>query len=123
MVLAEQMRLHITWIVTECGEISRLHGMGGLGVFFEWRALELDCHVKFECTVCPECTVTMSLAIWLLTVFGSGLLLCVGGRFSWKIFDYAEEILRCAAAVIPLALVKQLYSIYVVHHIKDDTYL
>lgn len=39
--------------------------------------------------------------------FGSGLLLCVGGRFSWKIFDDAEEILWCTAAVVPLVLVKQ----------------
>lgn len=43
----------------------------------------------------------------LLSVCGRGLQLCVGGRFSRKIFHYAEEILWWAAAAIPLALVKQ----------------
>lgn len=56
----------------------------------------------------------------LLSVCGRGLQLCVGGRFSRKIFHYAEETLWWAAAAIPLALVKQLHSSYLAHHIKDD---
>lgn len=61
-------------------------------MFSEKGALGSDCYAEFKSTMCPECTATMWLTIWLLSVFGSGLKLCVGGRFSRKIFDYAEEI-------------------------------
>lgn len=87
------MILHITWTVRGHGKVSRQLGRGGLGVFAERGALGSHCPAKFKSTMNPECTATMWLTVWLLSVFGSGLQLCVGGRFSRKIFDYAEEIL------------------------------
>lgn len=89
---AEQLILHVTWTVREHGKVSRQPGRGGLGVFSERGASGSHCHAEFRSATCPECTATMWLTI-LLSVFGSGLQLRVGGRFSRKIFDYAEEII------------------------------
>jgi len=82
-----------TWTVREHGKVSRLLGSSGLGVFSGKGALRSPCYAEFKITMCPECTATMWLTVWLLSVLGSGLQQCVGGRFSRKIFDYAEEIL------------------------------
>lgn len=84
--------LRITRAVRGQGRVPRLLGGAGRGVFSERGALGRGCRAEFRRSLCPVCTASLWLTVQLLSVFGSGLQLCVGGRFSRKIFDYAEEI-------------------------------
>lgn len=99
---------HVFWAWPCCRRVE------SAAVTFQLGAWHLPCAASRDI---PACRVQTQGAVprlhshyvvnELLSVCRRGLQLCVGGRFSRKIFHYAEEILWWAAAAIPLVLVKQ----------------